>query len=368
MSEGVDFSWDKPTVAQLKAAGKSFVGVYLNDPGSKGITAAQLKAYLDGGIGVYLIWEGSGAETKNGAAGGTAAGASAKSLLAALGLPASTNVFYAVDYDVTTQLATIDAFLNAASAAQGHKASVYGEFDVIEHCVGATAAYGFQTYAWSHGKVSSKTAVYQYLNGQSLAGNTVDLNRNLKTDFGAVNGKTLGASTAASNSGSNITSRPTADIQKLVGATPDGIYGPDTTAKVKAWQKAHGLTADGIWGPQSDAKGFPAAAAPAPAAPKPGTVIAKGVPAPAFPLPAGSYFGPKSGPAQSVSGYYSHSADLKRWQQRMAARGWAIKVDGLYGPQTQSVAKQFQAEKHLTVDGLIGPQTWAAAWTADITA
>lgn len=100
------------------------------------------------------------------------------------------------------------------------------------------------------------------------------------------------------------------------------------------------------------------APAPAPAsAPAP-------VAAPPFPLPAGSYFGPRSGPAQSVSGYYSHRDDLRRWQQRMHDRGWTIGVDGLYGPNTAENARQFQREKGLEVDGLIGPQTWAAAWTA----
>jgi hypothetical protein len=90
-------------------------------------------------------------------------------------------------------------------------------------------------------------------------------------------------------------------------------------------------------------------------------------PAPAFPLPSGSYFGPKDGPAESVSGYYSHRDDLRTWQSRMAARGWKIDADGLYGDQTASITRQFQAEKGLFVDGLIGPQTWAAAWTAPIT-
>ncbi|KZE41426.1 peptidoglycan-binding protein [Microbacterium sp. T32] len=64
-------------------------------------------------------------------------------------------------------------------------------------------------------------------------------------------------SKAAEKVGRNITSRPTSEVQQLVGANPDGIYGPDTTAKVADWQRAHGLEPDGIWGPASDAVGFP---------------------------------------------------------------------------------------------------------------
>ncbi|EYT59754.1 hypothetical protein D514_0111620 [Microbacterium sp. UCD-TDU] len=69
--------------------------------------------------------------------------------------------------------------------------------------------------------------------------------------------------------GRNATSRPTADIQRLVGVNPDGDYGADTTVKVIAWQAANGLDADGVWGPASDAKGFPST--PLPEAPKPAT-------------------------------------------------------------------------------------------------
>lgn len=96
-------------------------------------------------------------------------------------------------------------------------------------------------------------------------------------------------------------------------------------------------------------------------------VTTPGSPAPAFPLPSGWYFGPKSGPKESVSGYYSHQSDLKAWQQQMSNRGWNITVDGLYGDQTEKIARDFQTEKGLAVDGKIGPVTWAAAWTAPIT-
>lgn len=88
--------------------------------------------------------------------------------------------------------------------------------------------------------------------------------------------------------------------------------------------------------------------------------------APAFPLPRGSYFGPREGGPESVSGYHGHRADLDKWQTRMAYRGWKITPDGLYGPETRRVAKAFQTEKWLGVDGLIGPETWRAAWEAKI--
>lgn len=51
----------------------------------------------------------------------------------------------------------------------------------------------------------------------------------------------------------------------------------------------------------------------------------------------------------------------------MRDRGWAIDVDGLYGDQTNRIARAFQGEKGLLVDGLIGGDTWSAAWTAPVT-
>jgi len=95
--------------------------------------------------------------------------------------------------------------------------------------------------------------------------------------------------------------------------------------------------------------------------------------APPFPLPSGYYYGPASGPTESVSGQYppyggpNGAAGLKQWQGQMAARGWTISADGFYGNQTAGVARQFQQEKGLSVDGLIGISTWNTAWTAPVT-
>ena len=40
-------------------------------------------------------------------------------------------------------------------------------------------------------------------------------------------------------------------LQKKLGVTADGIFGPDTAKAVKALQKKHGLTVDGIVGPKT---------------------------------------------------------------------------------------------------------------------
>jgi Putative peptidoglycan binding domain/N-acetylmuramoyl-L-alanine amidase len=100
---------------------------------------------------------------------------------------------------------------------------------------------------------------------------------------------------------------------------------------------------------------------PAPA-PSPGT-------APAFPYPASDYLGQPSSDPCCHSGYYggADQTNVATWQQQMAARGWSIGVDGMFGPSSESICRQFQQEKALGVDGLVGPQTWAASWTAPVT-
>lgn len=125
--------------------------------------------------------------------------------------------------------------------------------------------------------------------------------------------------------GRNITGRPTADIQRLVGADPDGIYGPDTTAKVRAWQAAHGLEADGIWGPLSDAAGFPPTEA----------TLRQG--------DTGDRVRALQAALNKVFPAYSRLA-----------------VDGDFGPRTAAVVREFQVRAGLVADGIVGPLTTAA--------
>lgn len=45
-----------------------------------------------------------------------------------------------------------------------------------------------------------------------------------------------------------------ARVQRIVGATVDGVFGPRTEGKVIAWQRKHELVADGVVGPKTRAK------------------------------------------------------------------------------------------------------------------
>ncbi|HEX7354717.1 MAG TPA: transglycosylase family protein [Mycobacteriales bacterium] len=61
-------------------------------------------------------------------------------------------------------------------------------------------------------------------------------------------------------------------------------------------------------------------------------------------------------------------SDVLVWQSRMARRGWHITVDGYFGPQSASIARQFAVEKRLPGrSDVVDAVAWSAAWTAPIT-
>jgi peptidoglycan hydrolase-like protein with peptidoglycan-binding domain len=78
---------------------------------------------------------------------------------------------------------------------------------------------------------------------------------------------------------------------------------------------------------------------------------------PPFPLPGGDYYGPFSGPAESISGVPSSDAP---WRPglRLAQQHLGVAADGLYGPQTAAAIRTWQLRHHLVPDALLGPVTW----------
>jgi peptidoglycan hydrolase-like protein with peptidoglycan-binding domain len=110
------------------------------------------------------------------------------------------------------------------------------------------------------------------------------------------------------------TSQTVRILQRLIGATPDGQFGPQTETKVKAFQTANGLAVDGIVGLQTWG------------------ALAKAQPL----VKAGSKGAPVSA-VQDILG---------------------ITIDGNFGAQTERSVMAAQDNGALESDGQVGPKTW----------
>lgn len=145
----------------------------------------------------------------------------------------------------------------------------------------------------------------------------------------------------------------------------DGLFGSDTEAAVTAFQKKVGLDVDGLVGPDTLAALKAArVVGKAPKKKKP----RKSQKAPKFPLKKGHWYGPESSNKKNHSGYWAGDrAGIRKFQKQLKKRGWSIGVDGLYGPETTKIVRQFQAEKGLRVDGAVGIKTWKAIWEEPVT-
>lgn len=100
----------------------------------------------------------------------------------------------------------------------------------------------------------------------------------------------------------------------------DGIYGKDTTATVKRFQKANKLSQDGSVGPKTW--------------PKLIVTVKQG----------------------------SRGSAVRAVQSQLRNRfGYkSVAVDGVFGKATAAAVKNFQSKKKLKVDGIVGSATWMA--------
>ena len=109
--------------------------------------------------------------------------------------------------------------------------------------------------------------------------------------------------------------------------TVDGMFGPATEAAVKAFQASKGMTSDGVMSAQTWSNLI--------------IQVKKG----------------SSGDA--VRGVQ------EEFQFRACEPGKGLRVDGIFGPQTDSTVRGFQHALSLdvpsvVVDGIVGPVTWQA--------
>jgi len=120
-----------------------------------------------------------------------------------------------------------------------------------------------------------------------------------------------------------------------------GFYGEATEEAVRQFQSARGLEVDGIAGSA--------------------TLQALGK----------SNCPDNSGYVRPVSysGYPqlgSSGSNVTLIQERLNALGYPVAVDGVFGPETDSAVRQFQAVNGLAVDGVVGPATRQALITGGV--
>lgn len=194
---GVDYSWQRPSIPALVAAGKRFVSRYVGpgsyepprwpgDPG-KHLDPTEARALIDAGLPIMCHAEG----VNDGLLGGFTAGAEwarkGDEMARACGMPPDRPIYLSVDFDCTaTQWPQVlDALFGAASVIGEARVGVYGGYRTMIWARRDGAARWFhQTYAWSGGLWAPGNNVEQYANGVSLGGATLDLDRALTADFG----------------------------------------------------------------------------------------------------------------------------------------------------------------------------------------
>lgn len=135
------------------------------------------------------------------------------------------------------------------------------------------------------------------------------------------------------------------EIQKVVGVTQDGIFGPATEAAVRQWQSNLGISADGAWGPQTEQATHDL------------FVFLSNLQAVA---PSNPFFDALNDAISQVLKQGSSGGSVKILQVGLNGKGYALVSDGIFGPATSAAVKQFQSDSGIQVDGVVGPQTWSA--------
>ncbi|MDP4551052.1 peptidoglycan-binding protein [Alkalihalobacillus macyae] len=109
----------------------------------------------------------------------------------------------------------------------------------------------------------------------------------------------------------------------------DGVFGNETLEAVQKFQRLSGLIEDGIVGPKTIA---------------------------ALKRVRKGQFN-SSTPVRPYPGSYVMIGDRGKDVEAIQ-RGVNVTPDGIFGPNTESAVKRYQARKGLSVDGIVGPATW----------
>ncbi|TDB52394.1 peptidoglycan-binding protein [Bacillus sp. CBEL-1] len=118
----------------------------------------------------------------------------------------------------------------------------------------------------------------------------------------------------------------------------DGIFGNNTDAALRQFQKARGLSVTGVVDAATQ-KALNGTTASKPSSPSKGPSLT-------------------SGPTLKLG---SKGDAVKALQQKLTSLGFNTNgVDGMFGSNTSAAVKKFQSANGLAADGIVGPNTYKA--------
>jgi hypothetical protein len=179
--KGCDYSWSRPSVADLHEQGFTFAGRYLTG-GGKAHDREEAVRLSQGRIALVSIFEDGAQNMLGGSIGGRTDGEDAYKAARALSMPRGRPIFFAADWEVDPQ--QVDACIYYLQAARrelkgDYFAGVYGGRRLIEAAHAAGFHYLYQTLAWSGGVRLPYAQLYQ----SAIAG-SIDTDYAYAADFG----------------------------------------------------------------------------------------------------------------------------------------------------------------------------------------
>lgn len=192
--EGVDYSFTRPSINCLWNAGKRFVVRYATGLSSgKQADRDEIRALINRGFDIVITYQDSIGDMLKGFNEGLKDARAAEVDVNAFGL-SGIPIYFTLDRDPNSltndQIRAVQDYLSGARSVVGRsRVGIYGGFRAIELFVPRDADWGWQTFAWSSGKLSQKAHLYQYRNGIEMCGGLVDFDKSLTANFGQWTGK-----------------------------------------------------------------------------------------------------------------------------------------------------------------------------------
>lgn len=190
-ARGVDYSFSRPNLDCLRERDFRFVVRYLSASRTsrKNITRNEFEEIRFAGLALVLVYQDGTSDMLKGSAEGKRDAIRARAQALEIGFPPNRPIYFALDQDTSgfdaDHWGACKNYLDAASYVLGVKqVGVYGSYAAIQTLCPDYAYWGWQTYAWSRGKVSTRAHFRQIRNNVTICGGAVDLNEAYRRDFG----------------------------------------------------------------------------------------------------------------------------------------------------------------------------------------